>query len=69
MREIAYKLGVNQSSISRDIKVLKSESKQFVYELAKSDLAYYFKQSMYGIHEAKKEGWRIFNNPFVPVRE
>jgi mitochondrial fission protein ELM1 len=22
-----------------------------------------------GIHEAKKEGWRIFNNPFVPVRE
>jgi len=22
-----------------------------------------------GIHEAKKEGWRIFNNPVVPVRE
>jgi hypothetical protein len=49
--------------------VLKSESKQFVYELAKSDLAYYFKQSLDGIHEAKKEGWRIFNNPFVPVIE
>jgi len=32
-------------------------------------LAYYFKQSLDGIHEAKKEGWRIFNNPFVPVRE
>ena len=27
------------------------------------------KQSLDGIHEAKKEGWRIFNNPFVPVRE
>jgi len=32
-------------------------------------LAYYFKQSLDGIHEAKKEGWRIFNNPVVPVRE
>jgi hypothetical protein len=32
-------------------------------------LAYYFKQSLDGIREAKKEGWRIFNNPFVPVRE
>ena len=32
-------------------------------------LAYYFKQSLDGIHEAKQEGWRIFNNPFVPVRE
>ena len=33
--EIAYKLGVNESTISMDIKVLKSESQQFVYELAK----------------------------------
>lgn len=29
----------------------------------------YFKQSLDGIHEAKQEGWKIFNNPFVPVRE
>ena len=40
-----------------------------IYDLAKSDLAYYYKQSIDGIEEAKKEGWRIFNNPFVPVRE
>lgn len=67
--EIAQTLGVDQSTISRDIKALKSESQQFVYELAKSTLAYYYKQSIDGIEEAKKEAWRIFNNPFVPVRE
>lgn len=67
--EIAQQLGVDQSTISRYIKVLKSESQQFVYDLAKSDLAYYYKQSIDGIEEAKKEGWRIFNSPFVPVRE
>ena len=36
--EIAYELDVDQSTISRDIKVLKQMSQQFVYNLAKSDL-------------------------------
>lgn len=67
--EVAQQLGVDQSPISRDIKVLKQTAQEFVYDLAKSDLAYYYKQSIDGIEEAKKEGWRIFNNPFVPVRE
>ena len=68
-REIAQELGVDRSTISRDIKVLKTECQQFVYDLAKSDLAYHYKKSIDGIEEAKKEGWRIFNNKFVPVRE
>lgn len=38
--EIAKILEVDQSTISRDIKVLKKLSQQFVYDLAKSDLAY-----------------------------
>ena len=42
--EIAKELGVDQSTISRDIKVLKELSQRFVYDLAKSDLAYYYKQ-------------------------
>jgi IS30 family transposase len=41
--EIAQTLSVDQSTISRDIKVLKEQSQQFVYDLAKSDLAYYYK--------------------------
>jgi hypothetical protein len=69
--EIAQQLGVDQSTVSRDIKVLKASSQQFVYDLAKSDLAYYYKQSLDGIEEAKKESWRIYNrdDESVPVRE
>jgi len=57
--EIAQQLGArpDQSTISRDIKVLKQTAQEFVYDLAKSDLAYYYKQSLDGIEEAKKEGW------------
>lgn len=44
--------------VCRDIKILKDMSQKFVYDLAKSDLAYYFKQSRNGIEEAKKESWR-----------
>ena len=39
--EIAQELNVNQSTISRDIKMLKELSQRFVFDLAKSDLAYY----------------------------
>jgi DNA-binding NarL/FixJ family response regulator len=38
--EIAEQLNVDQSTISRDVKALKEMSQQFVFDLAKSDLAY-----------------------------
>jgi hypothetical protein len=60
-KEIAKKLKVDQSTISRDIKVLKKLSQQFVYDLAKSDLAYCYKQCLDGIEEVKRRGWEIFN--------
>jgi hypothetical protein len=37
--------------------------------LAKSDLAYYYKQSIDGIEEAKKESWKIYIDQTVPIRE
>ena len=49
--EIAKKLKVDQSTISRDVKVLKKMSQQFVYDLAKSNLAYCYKQYLDGIEE------------------
>ena len=69
--EIAQELNVDQSTISRDVKALKELSQQFVYDLAKSDLAYYYKQSIDGIEEAKREAWRILhdNNNQVSVKE
>ena len=59
--EIAEKLKVDQSTVSRDIKELKKMSQQFVYDLAKSDLAYCYKQCLDGIEEVKRRGWDIFN--------
>jgi IS30 family transposase len=57
--EIAHELNVDQSTISRDIKVLKQMSQQFVYDLAKSDLAYCYKQCINGIEEVKRKAWEI----------
>jgi DNA-binding transcriptional ArsR family regulator len=67
--EIAEQLNVDQSTISRDIKALKEMSQQFVFDLAKSDLAYYYKQSIDGIEEAKKEAWRIYCGDSTSVKE
>ena len=58
--EIAKELNVDQSTISRDIKALKELSQQFVFDLAKSDLAYYYKQCIDGIEEVRRKGWEIF---------
>ena len=49
--------------------MLKLESQRFVYDLAKSDLAYYYKQSIDGIEEAKKESWKIFLDDKTSVRD
>src|SRR5215212_457235 len=53
--EIAQKLNVDQSTISRDIKALKQMSQQFVFDLAKSDLAYYYQQCINGIEEVRRK--------------
>ena len=59
-QEIADKLGVDRSTISRDIKILKLLSQRFVFDLARSDLAYYYKQCIDGIEEVRRKGWEIF---------
>lgn len=58
--EIAHELKVGQSTVSRDVKALKILSQQFVFDLAKSDLAYYYKQCIDGIEEVRRRGWEIF---------
>ena len=55
-------LGVDRSAVSRDVKTLKELSKQFVYDLAKSDLAYGYKQCIDGVEEVKGYAWSIFKN-------
>ncbi|HEY7079483.1 MAG TPA: HTH domain-containing protein [Nitrososphaeraceae archaeon] len=71
-QEIADKLKVDRSTISRDIKMLKELSQRFVFDLAKSDLAYYYKQCIDGMEEVRRKGWEIFkgennsNNSLTP---
>jgi IS30 family transposase len=60
--EIAQELNVDQSTISRDITVLKEMSQQFIYDLAKSDLAHCYKQCIDGIEEAQRQVWGMFRN-------
>ena len=58
-REIAQMLGVDQSTISRDIQALREESVHFVRELAKSDLAFQYYQSIRGVDEVKRRLWDL----------
>ncbi len=60
--EIARKLNVDQSTISRDIKALKQMSQQFVYDLAKSDMAYQYQQCINGIEEVRRKAWELIRD-------
>src|SRR5687768_11391731 len=60
--DIARKLNVDQSTISRDIKALKHMSQQFVFDLAKSDLAYHYQQCIDGIEEVRRKAWELLRD-------
>jgi IS30 family transposase len=44
--DIAAKLGVDNTTISKDVKALKLISQQFIYDITKSDFTFYYKQSL-----------------------
>jgi Homeodomain-like domain len=58
--EIAQILHVHVSTISRDVKVLKVLSQRFVFDLAKGDLTYYYKQCIDGMDEIRREAWSLY---------
>jgi len=61
--EIAKGIGCDQATVSRDLKAIREEvSTQFVYDLARSDLAYYYKYSLDSIEQVRKEAWNIYKN-------
>jgi IS30 family transposase len=60
--EISKQLQVHVSTISRDVSYLRKQSQQFVYDLAKSDLAFYYKQCLDGIEEVRRKSWEIYND-------
>src|SRR5919106_4859632 len=52
--EIGRILGWDQTTISKDIAVLRELSRDFVYSLARGDLGFCYKQCLDGIDEARK---------------
>jgi IS30 family transposase len=66
--EIAQILSVDQSTISRDIKHLKVQAQKFVFDLAKSDLAYSYKLCIDGVEEVKRKAWFMFNHELKTQR-
>jgi Homeodomain-like domain len=58
--EIAQILHVHVSTICRDVKVLKELSQRFVFDLAKGDLTYYYKQCIDGMDEIRREAWSLY---------
>ena len=57
--EIARILGFDQSTISDDVRALRLDSQKFIFDLAKSDLGFFYKQCIDGLQEAKKQAWLI----------
>lgn len=52
----------------RDIDSLKEKSQNFVYDLARSDLCYYYKESIDGIDAVRKEAWNIYHSTNAEVQ-
>ena len=58
--EIARELGVDASTVSRDIQYLISQSHNYLNSLAKEALPFIYQTSIEGIKNVLKESWRIY---------
>jgi hypothetical protein len=59
--EIAKELGVNSSTISRDINYLIGQSHDYLSSLAKETLPFMYQTSIEGIRNVLKECWNIYS--------
>jgi predicted transcriptional regulator len=58
--EIAKELGVDASTVSRDIQYLVSQSHNYLNSLAKEALPFMYQTSIEGIRNVLKECWNIY---------
>jgi predicted transcriptional regulator len=58
--EIAKELGVDASTVSRDIQYLISQSHNYLNSLAKEALPFMYQTSIEGIRNILKECWRLY---------
>jgi hypothetical protein len=57
--EIGKKLGVDCSTVCKDIKALKLISQQFIYDVTKSDFTYYYRQNLELVKMVLRKQWEI----------
>jgi hypothetical protein len=58
--EIARELGVDASTVSRDVQYLISQSNNYLNNLAKETLPFMYQTSIEGIRNVLKECWNIY---------
>jgi endonuclease III-like uncharacterized protein len=68
-QEIGQALNTSQSTISTDVKALKEMSTRFVYDLAKSDLAFYYRQKLDSLDQVKREAWKLYDSTETTNKE
>jgi predicted ArsR family transcriptional regulator len=60
--EIAKELGVDASTVSRDIQYLIAQSQNYLNSLAKQTLPFMYQTSIEGIKNVLKECWSVYMN-------
>jgi hypothetical protein len=68
-QEIAHALNTSQSTISTDVKALKEMSTRFIYDLARSDLSFFYKQKLDSLDQVKREAWKLYNSTETSNKE
>jgi Trp repressor protein len=63
--QIAQMLGVDQTTVSRDIKALSYMSQRFVFDLAKTDLPRFYHSCIQGVEAVKQRAWDIVHREHV----
>lgn len=67
--EIAEKLGVNQSTISRDLQCLQEESKKQIWKYLNEDILFEYLRYIVGNNEISKKLWEIVQNENTSTKE
>jgi hypothetical protein len=55
----SLELGISQVTVFRGIKVLREMSNTFVFDLAKSSLAFYYQQCIESLEQVNRRAWQI----------
>ena len=60
--EIAQKLKVNQSTISRDLQEIKNDSRKYIENIVCNEIPFEFKRTLTGLDEIIKSSWKIIED-------